>query len=221
MNELQKYVNDLFQHQKENAEIYDLKEEILSNMIAKKNDLLSQGVDEQTAIKKAKESLSSVSELIEDNQLTDVRKYHLECIQSVLLGSVIFWIFSLPLLLTRHMLFSYIGLIATVISVMIYMVKRKDQSETTAFLSISANRNRKKIVWIVWSIFFLVYTFAMAAVTFGSNIWFGEPVNISGPYQFANIAIRFYIPLLTIVIPITIGSFTTLLIRNEKRCGNE
>lgn len=221
MNELQKYVDALFQHQKKNAEIDDLKEEILSNMIAKKNDLLSQGVDEITAIERAKESLSSVGELIEDNQLTDVQNYHLECIQSALLNSVIFWIFSFPLLLTRHMLFSYLGFIATVVFAMIYLVKRKAKSETTSLLSISASRNRGKIVWIVWSIFFSIYTLTMAAVTFSSNIWFGQPLNISGPYQFANIAIRFYIPLLTIVIPITIGNFTKLLIKNEKRYENE
>ena len=68
--------------------------------------------------------------------------------------------------------------------------------------------------------FFLVYEAIMAASTFGSNIWFGRPLDISGPYQFANIAICFYAPLLTITIPITVGGFTKLLIKNEKRYEN-
>ena len=70
MNELQEYVEQLFRHQKKTAETEDLKEEILSNMMARKSDLLSQGFDEQTAIKKTKESLCSVGELIEDCQFT-------------------------------------------------------------------------------------------------------------------------------------------------------
>lgn len=221
MNELQKYVDGLFKHQKKSAETDDLKEEILSNMLAKKNDLLSQGADERTATEKAKESLSSVSGLIADNQLTDVRKYRLDCIQSALLNSVIFWIFSLPPMLIRHMLFSYAGLAATAFFAVLYTVKKNEQSEITAFLSVSASRKRGRTVWSLWCVFFLIYTSAMAAATFGSNIWFGEPLNISGPCDFANIAIRFYLPLLTVVIPATVGGFTALLTKNEKRCENE
>ena len=62
--------------------------------------------------------------------------------------------------------------------------------------------------------FFLVVAGTMAALTFGSNIWFGRPLNISGPYQLANIAIRFYLPLLTIAIPITIDNFSKILLKN-------
>lgn len=64
--------------------------------------------------------------------------------------------------------------------------------------------------------FFVVCTGAMATVKFGSNIWFGSPLNISGSYQLANIAARFYLPLLTILIPITVGSFTKKLLKSRK-----
>ncbi len=221
MNELQEYVEQLFRHQKKTAETEDLKEEILSNMMARKSDLLSQGFDEQTAVKKTKESLCSVGELIEDCQFTDVYQYRLECIQTILLNSVIFWIFSLPLMFTGHMLMSDLGLLATAVSAVLYMVKRKAEPEAASFLSISASRNRKKLVWILWCMFFLVCTLTIAALTFGSSLWFGRPLQLSGPYQFAVVATRFYLPLLTIVIPVTVGKFTTLLIKNEKRKENE
>ncbi len=59
-------------------------------MIAKRDDLIAQGMDAEIAIKKAKESLSAVDFLIDGNQLTNVGKYHLECIQTVLLNCIIF-----------------------------------------------------------------------------------------------------------------------------------
>lgn len=52
----------------------DLKEEILSNMLAKQDDLIAQGWDAEAAAEKAKESLSAVDSLIDGNQLTDLKK---------------------------------------------------------------------------------------------------------------------------------------------------
>lgn len=42
---------------------------------------------------------------------------------------------------------------------------------------------------MIWGVFFLVAAGTMAALTFGSDIWFGRPLNISGPYQLANLAV--------------------------------
>lgn len=96
MIDLQKYVDGLFRHQRLTPEVQDLKEEILSNMIAKRDDLLAQGLSAENATEKAKESLSAIDYLIDGNQLTDVSKYHLECMQTLLLNCIVFWIFSLP-----------------------------------------------------------------------------------------------------------------------------
>lgn len=221
MNDLQKYVETLFRHQRQTTEVKDLKEEILSNMTAKRDDFLSQGMDEAAAAQKAKESLVSIDGLLEGSQLTRIDRYHAQCLQTALLNSTVFWIFTLPLLFTGFAFFSFCGLLATAVFGILYAVKSKSQSDTVAFVSVSASEQRKKGTWIIWCIFFLISTGVMAAVTFGSNIWFGQPLHITGPYQFANIATRFYIPLLTIVIPITIGSFLKVLIKNEKRYGDE
>ena len=220
MDELRAYVDELFRHQRLTIATKDLKEEILSNMLAKRNDLMEQGMSENEATKEAKASLVSVDGLVEGNQLTDVDRYHAECLQAVLLGCVIFWIFSLPLLFTRYALYSYFGLFATIVAGVFYLTRKKEAS-AVAFLSVSARLKRKKIVWTVWVLFFLVYVGTMAALTFGSNLWFGRPLHITGPYQMANIAARFYIPLLTIAIPITFSSFTRILYKHEKGPENE
>lgn len=221
MIDLKQYVDELFRHQRLTPEVKDLKEEILSNMTAKMDDLIAQGMDADIAAKKAKESLSTIDYLIDGNQLTDISKYRLECTQTVFLNCIIFWIFSLPLLFTHFAVFGYLGLLLTISSGIVYLIQGKQQMGVVAFLSLTTSEQRKKIAWIVWGLFFVVCVGTMAALTFGSDIWFGRPLNISGPYQMANIAVRFYMPLLTILIPITFSSFTRLLVKNRKGQENE
>lgn len=216
MTDLQKYVDSLFRHQPITPEIKDLKEEILSNMIAKRDDLITQGMDIGIATEKAKENLSAVDFLIEGNQLTDVGKYHEECIQTILLNCVVFWIFSLPLLFTIYSFICYMGLAIVIASGCIYILRKSHPVSSIAFLSVAASKRRRNIAWIVWFLFFLVSTGTMAALTFGSDLWFGRPLNITGPYQMATIAVRFYLPVLTIMIPITFSNFSNILLKNGK-----
>lgn len=216
MTDLEKYIDELFRHQRLTPEVRDLKEEILSNMVAKRDDLIAQGFDESAATEKAKESLSSIDSLIDGNQLTYISRYHVDCLQTVLLNCIIFWILSLPLLFVQYAIFSYMGPLLTFIFGVLYFGQRRKQSHAVAVFSIAASERRKKLVWAGWGLFFLVWIGVMAAVTFGSNIWFGRPLNISGPYQLANILARFYLPLLTILLPITVGSFTKILLKNRK-----
>ncbi len=63
MIDLQKYVDGLFRHQRLTPEVQDLKEEILSNMLAKRDDLIAQGLSAERAAEKAKESLSEIDYL--------------------------------------------------------------------------------------------------------------------------------------------------------------
>ncbi|HIV87488.1 MAG TPA: hypothetical protein H9896_05225 [Candidatus Pygmaiobacter gallistercoris] len=216
MTDLETYVDGLFRHQRMTPEVRDLREEILSNMIAKREDLMAQGFDEAAATEKAKESLSSVDSLIDGNQLTCVGSYRAACLQTTLLSCVLFWILSLPLLFFRFGFFSTLGFWLTLIFGLLYLWRIKNPSDAVAFLSISAARRRRTIVWILWGLFFLVCTGVIAAVTFASNLWFGRPVVFTGPYQFAALVMRFYPPLLTILIPITVGSFPKILYKNRK-----
>lgn len=192
-------------------------------MIAMKNDLVSQGLSDEEAIKRAKESITSVDSLIDDNQLTDMRKYSVECSYSALLSFTLFWILSIPLLFVGRSLFCLVGFVGTVISGIIYIIRINQQKleESVKFISVSSLKRRQTTVWAVWSVFFIVAVLGVAAVTFSSNIWFGRPVHISGPYEFAQIAVRFYIPLLTIFIPVTVGRLTKVLTKCEKRSDNE
>ena len=221
MTDLKAYVDELFRHQRLTPEVRDLKEEILSNMIAKRDDLIAQGIDAGIAAEQAKESLSSIDSLIDGNQLTDIGGYRVECAQNVLLSCIVFWILSLPLLFTHYAVVSYAGLVLTICSGMCYLTRRKQASDDVAILSTVESGRRTRIAWIIWGLFFLVCVGMVAALTFGSDIWFHRPLNIDGPYQAANIAVRFYLPLLTVLIPITVGSFTKLLLKHAKGHDDE
>ena len=141
-------------------------------MLAKRDDLIAQGLSAEKATEKAKESLSAIDYLIDGNQLTDVGKYHLECMQTLLLNCIVFWIFSLPLLFTHYALTCYIGLLCVIISGCIYISRKDKKVNVVAFLSLSASEQRGKIAWIIWGAFFLVAVGTMAALTFGSDIWY-------------------------------------------------
>ena len=221
MTDLEKYVDELFRHQRLTPEVRDLKEEIPSNMVAKKNDLMAQGFDETAAAEKAKESLPSVEPLIDKSQLTDIGKYRTECLQTTFLNCIIFWILSLPLLFLRYAAFSYLGFLLTGVFGVLYFRQSRNPSGGVAFLSVAASERRGKTVWLLWLLFFLICTGAAAAVTFASNLWFSRPLNISGPYQLADIASRFYLPLLTILVPITVSRFTKILLKNRKEREND
>ena len=129
MTDLETYVDGLFRHQRMTPEVRDLREEILSNMIAKREDLMAQGFDEAAATEKAKESLSSVDSLIDGNQLTCVGSYRAACLQTTLLNCVLFWILSLPLLFFRFGFFSTLGFWLTLIFGLLYLWRIKNPSD--------------------------------------------------------------------------------------------
>ena len=49
MNELERHLEKLFRHQPDTPETRELRGEILSNLQAKREDLLAQGLDERAA----------------------------------------------------------------------------------------------------------------------------------------------------------------------------
>ena len=221
MNELKAYVDGLFRHQAKTAEMTELKEEILSNMLAKRDDLIAQGMEDEKATRLAKGSLSSVDGLLDGTQLTYIARYHTQCLQSSLLGSIVFWILSIPLLFTGYAVWCYAGMLAAVVLGICYIVQCRDQSDAVAFVSVTGSRRRGRLVWAVWALFFLVSIGVMAALTFGSDIWFGRTPGISGPYQFAMVTARFYLPALTVILPVTVSGFTRILLKNERRTTDE
>lgn len=223
MNEVLKFIDMLFSHQRKNIKTDASKEKLLNQMTNNINDLLLQGLDEVDALKIAKENIADVEWLNTDNQLTDMQEYFVQCSYSVLLNCTLFWIFSLPLLFVKYAPICSVGLALTLISGMFYILESKKNKTTNilALVSISKSIKRKNTIWILWGISFSILIITKVGVLFGSNLWFGRPIEIKGPYSVINIALQIYVPLLTIFIPITVSSFTTILSKYEKRYDDE
>lgn len=223
MNEVIKFIDMLFSHQRKNIKTDASKEKLLNQMTGNINDLLLQGKDEVEALKIAKKNVADVEWLNADNQLTDMQEYLAQCSYSTLLNCTLFWIFSLPLLFVKYAPICFVGLVLTLIFGIFYILKSKKNKTTNilALVSISKSRQRKKTVWILWGISFSILIITKVAALFGSNLWFGRPIEITGPYSVINIALQIYVPMLTVFIPITVGGFTNILSKYEKRYDDE
>lgn len=221
MDELKQYVNMLFSRQKLSQENMDLKEEIYSNMSAKKYDLMQQGLSEPEAISKAKESIVSIDGLVGEKQLTFINQYNTEKLQGILLASIIMWILSIPAILVGAGLFSVGAFLLVVLFGVLFLKSKRKDRKLLAFTDKTSCKKLRKIAWLVWGVFFFVCAAAVSAALFGSNLWFSRPLNISGPYQFGVAAVRYYLPLLTIVFPIAISSYPKIMDQNERKDEDE
>ena len=220
MEPLQQYVETLFAHERSTPETEELKEEILANMIAKKNDLMQSGLSEAEAIARVKKDLPSISGLVTEEQCVDLRKYRMLCARAALLCATLFWIFSMPLALIGYRAPSLLGLCATLAAIVGDGFCRR-APESTGYRSLSRVQHERRIVWLLWGALYLVLSLAIAAISFGSALWFGRGITIAGPYAFAQLAARFYLPLLTIFIPLAVGSRVSCLSQSFRGDQNE
>lgn len=216
MDEIKNYVEKLFANEKTSREISDLKDEIYSNMVAKKNDLIEQGIDSDEAMIRAKESVLSIENILGDSHEIYVNRFYTECLQNLLLGSILFWILSIPTMLFNGSLTCIAAFLLVAVLGISYLIYRKKEETLVAKISQKNCQKAQKIVWIVWGIAFVVCVATISAVTFASPLWYGNSIDITGPYQFGLIAIRYYIPVSTVVFPIAICSSCGLLKKYER-----
>lgn len=67
MNELRMYVELLFEGKVLTADAIELKEEIYGNLVARYEDLVSEGLSESEALRRTKESITSIDDVLEES----------------------------------------------------------------------------------------------------------------------------------------------------------
>lgn len=226
MKPLQQHVDHLFRRYAKDTsdQIQDLKREVLSNLEAKVADLTANGVEQREAIRQATQSLTSVDHLIDRNRNIYVFRYSLEFVQIALLYLLIAWIVILPLQII-HMggMLHFLLLISTVvigvlyITLLIFQRVKPGLLQKTATLDLQAAFRFRKIGWLIWGLFILVWLLFTTALEFGSNIWFGHPVKIGGPYQFAVLAVRYALPFFSVLLPMMLHVSPKLIMKYEVR----
>lgn len=228
MSELSRYVDELFSGHKKSRQTEELKAEILGNLEAKKADLVSSGLYESEAIQKAKESITSIDFLIDGNKKVYYNQMKLEFVQWSLIIILIGWILTIPLIMFRMGLpANWIMFLGVVAVGLYYLVLRKRQVHDekfiaeTGFINTIQYKKRKRIVWILWSMFAVISLLATTALYFGSNLWFSREISIDGPYALAVLLITYFVPMLTVIIPIITSIPVRLISKYEVGESNE
>ena len=226
MNTLKSYVDDLFTGYKENKQIRELKDEILSNLEAKVADLISNGMEYNQAVIKATENIDSVDYLIEDVKKVYINRLRIELLQVGLLYSLIAWIITIPLKIVGIgvLLNSNLLVIVAVLGILFFVLNSKQEKRylhKTSVLDIKSAMRNKKLSWLICGLYITLSTLGTTAIYFGSNIWFSRPIRIDGPYQFAVLGIRYALPFISIMIPLLFSAYLRLLQKYEVGVQNE
>lgn len=209
MSDLSKYVDQLFSDYKISRQTEDLKAEILVNLEAKKADLVSYGFNESEATQKAKDSMTSIDFLIDGNIRVYYNQMKMEFVQWSLIIIIVGWILTIPLLMFHiGALANLIMFFGVVVVGIYYLVFRKRQVQdknlitSTRFINIIQYKKRNRIGWILWFMFAVISLIATTALQFGSNLWFSRKISIDGPYALAVLIVKYFVPMLTVIIPI-------------------
>ena len=226
MNELSDYVNLLFSGYKKTAQMKDLKEEIYGNLEARKADLISLGTSEAEAIEQAKNSITSIEGLIDGNKEIYIYQFRRELLQWALIYLISACIVMIPMLMVNiGTPLSTLGFLITIITGIKYArysgKSHRDHLNDRTYLNLTHFERIRKLFWIFWAAFALVYTAATTALYFGSNIWFSRKVSISGPYQLAYIVILYSMPFFSIIIPLVVNRIPQLILKYEVQNDEE
>lgn len=228
MSDLSKYVDQLFSDYKMSRQTEDLKAEILANLEAKKADLVSYGLNESEANQKAKDSMTSIDFLIDGNKRVYYNQMKMEFVQWSLIIIIAGWILTIPLLVFRigplTNLIMFLGVVAVGIYYLVFrkrQVQDKKLIDATRFMNIIQYKKRKRIVWILWFVFAVISLIATTALQFGSNLWFSREIRIDGPYALAVLLMEYFVPMLTVIIPIITSIPLRLISKYEVGESNE
>jgi len=228
VSDLRKYVDQLFSDYKMSRQTEDLKAEILANLEAKKADLVSYGLNESEATQKAKDSMTSIDFLIDGNKRVYYNQMKMEFGQWSLIIIIAGWILTIPLLVFRigplANLIMFLGVVAVGIYYLVFrkrQVQDKKLIDATRFINIIQYKKRKRIVWILWFMFVVISLIATTALQFGSNLWFSREIRIDGPYALAVLLMEYFVPMLTVIIPIITSIPLRLISKYEVGESNE
>lgn len=219
MNRLNKHVDHLFAKYKDSKQVKELKHEILTNLEAKITDLTLDGMEREQAVTTAIASMDTVDGLIDGQTRIYIHKFRLELLQIALLYTLIAWILSIPfgIIISTSLLNKFLLCVVIILGIAFLGLSRNKvaTSNMVATCNIQSIVRYTRLAWIIWALFIIASIIRTSALQFGSNLWFGRPIHIDGPYQFAILATPYLIPFLSIIIPLLFNSSLKLFQKYE------
>jgi hypothetical protein len=220
MDDLKRYVDRLFAGYKETEEVRELKAEILSNLEARVADYTGEGMSYGEAVVRAKENLGAIDFLIPHQKPVQINRYKAELLQAALLYTIIAWVLTIPLRVIPS------GVVAN--TLLLFMVAglglsylilfcRKYEIDLDAAAPLDQERigRHGRAAWLLWALFIILAAVLTTLKYFGSDIWFGRPLHLDGPYRFAQIAVSYILPFITVVLPLLYRKARTLAEKYE------
>lgn len=227
---LRRYVDDLFRNYKPNRQIQELKEEILSNLEAKVDDLTASGIPYPEAVRQATADIQRVDVLIDGRRTVAINRLWMELARYGLLLTLTAWILTIPFTVLRlglqtNLLLMGLSVAGSILYFAVYAILTRWQGgrlmAAVKTVRYDAALKRRTMVWGLWGCFIAAVTFTNAAVTFGSNIWFARPFRLDGLYQLAVLAARFGLPLVSIIVPLLFHRIPFLILKHEAEEAHE
>ena len=225
MNNVRKHVEKMFSQYPKTNETNDLIEEVIGNLEAEIEDLQRNGISAEEAIRVSIGKVSNLDGVIEGVKFINKRKIVFEMLQWALIYTLIAWIVTIPFNVIGHFrkgvwLLLLILIILGVIYLILFMTRDLLLNGRISIDLLKIPR-LKKTVWIIWGVFLFIAWGGVTGLNFGSNIWFSNPISINGPYEFANIAVLYLLPLITIIFPLLVNRLQRYIEGHEECAENE
>ena len=216
MNEVRKYVNRMFDGYPKNDETLELKEEVIGNLEAEIEDLVTnEGLTAKQAFRISTEKMTKLDGVIEGVQTVKLSKILVELTQWSLIYLLIAWIISIPFnIFSSLRSTSWLLFILILIIFVFYIVLKLVAGSLTNIRTIQLAFMKKwqKMIWIIWALFMVVQWGMITAIHFGSDLWFGRSISIDGPYQFGQIVAAYLAPFFSIIVPLLINRFKNIVV---------
>ncbi|AWX58153.1 hypothetical protein AB432_025295 [Brevibacillus brevis] len=225
MESLKHYVDQLFQKYRGSKQIEELKWEVLSNLEAKVADLVGDGLSLDEAVKKAKANLPSIDSIVGEHRKVYIRPLLQELLQLGLLYGLMAWIVTMPLriwgmgIFLNYSLFA-ISILIGIVYLILLGINRPGSSHHLTSMNVRSAFMLRKTGWMLWALYIVGTLVFTTALHFGSNLWFSRPVNLSGPYQFANVAVSYTLPFLSILIPLWLHAIPRFILKYDAGEGD-
>ena len=225
MNNVRNHMDKLFANYPKTEETFELKEEVIGNIEAEIEDLQSHGLSLEEAFHKSIGKMEKLDGLIDGVKSVRISKVLMEMMQWTLIYTLIAWIITIPLsvfyVFRRASWALFLIIIVIGISYLIYYTICKALSRDYLQVNLYKISTVRKYVWIIWSLYIVATWGIVTATLFGSNIWFGRPITIGGPYEFATGSVMYVSPVITIIVPLLMNKLQKIITKQGEDSPDE
>ncbi|GIP38812.1 hypothetical protein J31TS4_20920 [Paenibacillus sp. J31TS4] len=217
---LKRYVDRLFAGQEMTEELADRKEEVLSNMDARLEDYLAQGLTGEEAFRRTVRQIDSIAFLLPGVKRVDRYGYAADLAQTALLYALLVWVATVPSRLLGVGLWLHHAMLlasgaAGAAYLILLMLERGARDGKGFTVRLSLLRGWEKKTWMLAGLALLLQWGMLLGVRFGSSLWFGRPLSVSGPYQAAVLGYSLALPLACLLLPLLVRRAVRLADQHE------